>query len=396
MSYLYLEPEILKKLFLRPASLHDVFCLLFREHILQEKEKKTLILDTRRILRNYQKLSFEEKELFSDCPPYSDAFFLNVVMLFQLRNKEIPTDELKAFYFRRFKDSYSDCVKERNFSLLLQASASPFVFTKEIKEFREVYLSLLLEVPSFLIRDYEGFLSASEEKNVLSSYWKKPKDFYLPSSTERTGLIRLEDSFLISSSKEEDEDVRTFYPFEIALSSLSLPRLQPKVLLSSSCPRYAVESLSRRLSSSLPVLDVCVSQKRPSDRMGFCHYHDVGADQLLSRLRPRDYDLVLVMGKDNRLSYNDGEFLLPGLTKEKLEDAKTRILQAIRSYSGFVKKGGYLVYVSESVSSYETILVRNSFLSQYGKEFESIRSRFSLPSEVGSRAGYFMIFRRIV
>lgn len=386
MSYLYLEPEILEKLFLRPTPLHDVFCILFREYILQEKEKKTLILDTRRILRNFQKLSFEVKDLSLSCSSSFEAFFLNVVTLFQLRKGEIPSSQLREFYFRKFSGSFSLSVKEKNFSALSRASSSPFAIPEKVREFEDVYLSLLLEVPRFLIRDYGSFLSVSERKDILSSYWHKPVDFYLP-SRKKEGLVRLEDGFLLSTKKEEN-DIRTFYPFEIALSSLSLPRLQPKVLLSSSCPDYAFFSLSSRLSSSLPVLDKARGlEDDPAS---------LDEKSLVCRFSPRDYDLVLLMGKDNRLSYNESQFLLPRLTEERLSSSKQSVLSSLRSYCGFVKKGGYLVYVSESVSSYETLLVRNAFFEEHEKEFESVRSRFSLPSEVGSRAGYFMIFRRIV
>lgn len=396
MSYLYLEPLALNGIVANRIPFPSVLRSLFQNRILKDEEKKALIFDVKSMLRSFNKLSFEEMDLFVDYPKNSDAFFFHVVMLYHLRKKDVPLSVLESFYRKRFDKNVSSLKKEENLRILVEAASSPFCYKKELDEFYDIRLSLLLEVPAFLIEEYRTLFRKEEIRSLLASYWKRMESYSLiPSESDREASLTLKDGMRLKKGASEELPI-CFYPMERCLSELSLPMLQPKILLSCSFPEEYLPALKARYASSMAEIEVPIVRGRKKPNFGgVFSFIETEPDLLRSAFVKYDKDLVLVFGEDLAISRNPSSFVLPGLRKEDALASSKRILSSLLDFSLCVKKDGYLVFVSRSVTYEETCLVKESFLKKTSGQFVSVLSRFVLPDEAGSEAGYFQIFRRL-
>lgn len=412
MSYLYLEPEILSRVIggtsLKKA-LHDAFL----SRVLKDCEKRSVISDVRMMLRNYQCLAFEQLDLFL-FPRDSVPFFYNLVALFHLRKKDVSQDEVKRFYDKgvRLETSMDP---QRDFQVLIKAAISPFAIPDKAKEIVFVYLSLVYEVPAFLVGDLSSVFAKKDLIRVLSSYWKRKKECYLlsPFSKEekRINLDPRLSSLLLSSKRRlyfssqtnpyPDDLIRCDYAMELSLEDVLLSSLRPNVLLSSfSLP--LVLSLGEKTSESFGrLVHVSVKDDREKEtveaakeKYSLSYLHPVSSSSLSSSLESRSMDLVYVHSLDTGSCDTASTFVLPSLRKESLSVASDRMLDHLVRYSGYVKKNGYLVLLSSSLSKEETVDVHNRFLSLKGKEFSLVLSRYVLFDEADTDCRYFMIFRR--
>lgn len=412
MSYLYLEPEILSKVIggtsLKKA-LRDAFC----SRVLKDSEKRSVISDVRMMLRNYQCLAFEQLDFFlfkRDSLP----FFFNLVALFHLRKKDVLADEVKRFYQKgaRLETSMDT---ERDFPLLVKASEHPFVIPEKAKEIVFVYLSLVYEVPAFLVGNLSSVFAKKDLIRVLSSYWKRKKECYIlsPFSTEekKINLDSRFSSILLSSKRRlylssemnlyPDDLVRSDYAMELSLEDVLLSSLRPNVLLSSfSLP--LVLSLGERTKESFGrLVHVLVSDDHErelvevaKEKYSLSYLNPFSSSSLSTSFESKSMDLVYVFSLDTGSCDTASSFVLPSLKKESLSMASLKMLDRLVFYSDYVKKNGYLVLLSSSFSKEETLDVSNRFLNLKSKEFSLVLSRYVLFDEAGTSCRYFMIFRR--
>ena len=423
MSYLYLEPILLKELILKKDSFSLTIKNSFKNRILNQNDKKFLILDLKRILRNYQKLSYEELNIFTDYKRNSDEFFFNVVFIFHLRIQDTDKEELKKLYIRRFEYTFDENKKEDNFNKLVASTSIPFKIDEEVKEIPLLYRSLILEIPSFLLNEFDSMFPKKEIKPLINSFYNKTANFYrIKHESKKRDLILKDTDFekinvfnhlILKTNKSEkeielkykDELIKTEYGLELATGNIKLPVIQPTVLLSDLTPNYLVYRMyDRLLSYQIPILDKCFNDEivynkaveiKKTKKLDFYRPILTKNSSLNTNLQEKSYDLVLYFSSCTAISTNNKEYnILPSLSEADLKMSAHRILEELLSLSTFVKKDKYLLYYSTSITKEESEDIKNLFLKKKEKEFEAVIGRYVLPSEMDSSSCYFYVFRR--
>ncbi len=412
-------PELLmlKRILVERKTLRDAF---FATSLTERVSKVRLTVAKNRVLevlRHYQTLSFECRNLFPSYEIGKEESHLVMLALVILRKKEEETETVRASLTETFSSLRLFGDPEKVFSLLLAASKAPFVVPEEVKRSPYFYNSLLLEVPEFLLRRLSEDYGAKEAVRIakslhgkcLSTYGAskdRPENSILTEAkvNETTSYFRSQRPLPLNKQKE-----LFLYPvsfFEVnALSVASIPPLSPSVLLFGLENPISILPYSFLLEDSfrpelVPVLSDGVKYRMAVD-LSF-EYHRKNMKAIFSEpsyvktyLPYGHYDLVTCYALDSGIGLSRKKpELLPSLRKEELLSYNKADAERIKEAASFVKKEGFLLYLSHSLLKAEGQNIVDSFLSRH-KEFTLVAEKTVFPYETEEDGGYYAILRRV-
>lgn len=412
-------PELLmlKRILAERKSLRDAFfatSLTERISKIRFGQAKNRVLD---VLRHYQMLSFECRTLFPSYEIGKEESHLVMISLVILRKKEQEEGVVRDSFCETFSALRLFGDAEKVFSILSEAAKVPFVLPEEVKRSPYLYNSLLLEVPEFLLRRLSEDYGAREAVRIANSLHGRCLFTYgaIQGKPEGKELkeAKLDDGFSlyrsIRSFPMPKERERSLYPVSFfdftALHSVSLPPLSPSVLLFGMEEPLSVLPYCFLLQDSfrpelVPVLSDGVKYRMTVD-LSF-EYHLKNMKPIFSEpsyiktyLPYGHYDLVTCYGKDSGIGFSRKRpELLPSLRKEELSSLSKEAMERISESAPFVKKGGYLLYLSHSLLKAEGKGIVDSFLLHH-KGFELEQEKTMFPYETEEDGGYYAILRRV-
>lgn len=371
------------------------------------QDTKTLFSSLRYLLFHHESLSFLLANEFPFLP--FDEEYVKAYMLLGLlkAKKEIQNTE------------YEDLHLSIPFQRIKEVSQNGIVLPQDLKNDLVLRLSLKYEMPRICVKDLLSLYSKEKTEEILKALRKRPNRFYLArtedeerySSDPRLEKILLENERVLFQLKEGesllDDDILlpVFYPYMKMLSSLFLPILSSKTLFPFESLYHTGASLSLLVEKDYKSQVVQVF----SNRKDYLENRDVVKekyhlksylpflcldDLLLSHFEKEGFDAVVVSLNDTG---SGNCFLHPenlvSLSKEKIEKNRQNAVKKLNDSYMFVKKGGVLVYYSDSFLSYETKEVIHQFLLKK-KSFVLEKEEFVDPGTFITTAGYYAILRR--
>ncbi|MFA6829930.1 MAG: hypothetical protein WCR67_04435 [Bacilli bacterium] len=378
-----------------------------------------------RILRNYEKLSYECLNIFSQYKPDSNEHLLNICALGHLRYLSGDKEEIANSYHDSFLIMRLSGNPSENAQRLIKASESKLVLSDDVSSLPYLHNSLLLETKEFILRDLALTFSDKDAIKISMALNRLPCFYYAVNTKvakledylndPRFEAINLMDKNTILRHKRLGEkplkDLKSgalypvSYPEIFCYSQLDIPALTPMILMSANHNpanglflSFMVDDIYN--SEVTVVYDDAISFRLATDykeRFGLKHLLPLfSQNKMIKTYRESNcYDVVISKGHDSHMGQSSSHpAILPSLTKEDLIKNRQLLLDDLKESSYFVKKGGNLVFYSGSLLKEETTDVKNAFLEK-NPHYELVVSDFVRPDISQSDAGYYAIFRRI-
>lgn len=373
---------------------------------------------------HFESLSFEERMLFSSYKPFSSELLLNVLVLFHLRyEKNVDKNKLKEGYLETIRLKNLLLKGDDAFSLMEEASQTPFVLPEVVKSIPSLYEALSLEIPQDIYTDLVASFGKEKTRKLVASLEKKPLLAYglVDETTAKKEYDRDKDFIAydvlgdrevlytyLGDEKKIGEEIKQKRLFSLsflqasALSNLSFPLLSSSFLYLNGCPSllslYSAFQSEKVSGMTLALFDDEKSVQKAKEekkRYQLSSYNLLVSSNALLKTyaSPESFDLVTVSGLDSKNSIPQSCFALPFLRKEQLLLNQKKILSAMEEGVYFVKKGGYLLYLAHSYLRLETDEVLKTFCFKH-PEFETIlvhKVFYEIEKTVG---GYYAILRR--
>lgn len=370
------------------------------------------------VFRHFQSLSFESLDLFSNYNKDSDEHILSIIALYVLRyEKRTSYDDFSLSYKETFLRLRLSGDYQNNITIIHEACLKPFAVKDEVKSSPCVYNSLVLEVPDFLLKkltkDFSGkkaFDIALSLRGKLAFYYQNLSD----KKIEDERLIKLpyinaeiyKSNKVLPSSQLKSMSLSPIsylssYLFELIPLKMNI---NTKILLNGCSDNGQFIYWSKRFSSIfnteiVPVYYDTLLYRNALDYLK--HNPKKGVSPLLTESKliktylPYDEnDLVICNAMDSKvgLARRKSE-ILPSLREKDFPIFVKRCYEQLVDSSLFVKKGGYLGFISYSFDKDETISLINKFLNAFSS-FELVKEEYLLASDNSQEGGYIALLRR--
>lgn len=405
----------LKEILFQQKKYRETIFKINMEEKLSQCGKKQMSENVLGVLRHYFCLSFECQNLLR-YKKGSEEFVLALILLFELRyHSAADKNDMYRSYHDAFLKNRLFGEPKEDFQILLKASETAFVIPKTLQSNPYAYNSLSLEMPSFLLSMMSKEFSPKCAFEVSRFLHKKPSYFYVSPDKDIEGtekvelssmnLYRVGKPFSISEIKE-----KKIYPCGYvqmkAYSQLYIPRLTPKVLMTNLESGFQMIPIAKRVMESYDSELTAVFFDSLSYRSGEDVKHIFGLEKtktVLSSITMMKtyvsydkFDAVIHFGRDCKIGLARKEpSVLPSLDESLIQKSKERQLCDLLENSLYVKEGGSLLFINNSLDKAETKEVISAFLSQK-KNFLLIEERMIFPNETNCDGGYYAILKRRV
>lgn len=412
------EFSALSQILLEQKKYRDAIFKVNMEEKLSINSKKRLLDNVLGILRHYFTLSFEALSLL----PYkkeSDENILAIILLYHLRYiKKASDEEIKSCYLKSFADLRLIGDQNNDFEILKKASLNKFVIPEKLKESPIIYNSLLLEMPSFLLKTISNEFSPQIALQSSIYLHKRPTFFYASKGKEP----KVEGSELITVPINDNEVIyktdtpislssihqKDLYPIgyleALAYSELPIPYVEPHVMLIGLSDGFDMVPIGLRINECYQnelacIFPGCVSFRSGNDAKYHYKLKNVSIQNCSFSLaktyfETEKYDDVICYGSDLKIGLaRKNPARLPTLKESLIEESIERQINELNESSLFVKKGGYLLFINHSIIKEETYDLINSFLNKHN-DFILIKKEIIFPNQLDNDAGFYALLKK--
>jgi hypothetical protein len=415
-------PELtaLSQILLERKGYRETLFKVTMEEKLSQVGKKRFIENVNGVLRHYFCLSFECQNLLLDKVD-SLEHLLALVALYVLRyRKESTVKEVYQEYHDAFLKLRLMGDPKSSFESLSKSDKEDFVLPEELKKSPYLYNSLILEFPEFLLRRVAKDFTNQRAISVAANSHKRPNRFYamvekkdtpvLP-ETVLQPIVMENHEYLYKTNKpipKEQMKQSNLYPIgyveALAYSKLSLPPLQPKILLVGAEDGFDILPIAQRVEKYYQSQLVCCLEKDLPYRSGvdiLRHFQLKKTrmihtkDELIKTFVEYDYfDTVILYSKDLHMGLSRLDpSILPSLKEKDIQKSYENQLKNLLEQSKFVKEGGSLLFVNHGFVKKETYDVIEGFLA-VKKDFILMDNEIVFFDRMDSSAGYYALLKR--
>lgn len=424
MKNLVIETKAMRETLFEKKLFGWVVFSAINNNVLSAKDASDLKKNLSTLLCHYQCLSFECLNLFAADAPDSDEHLLAVIALGHLRYLKEAANDVQVSYHDAFLKLRLQGDPDKQGAMLVKASQSPFKVPEEVKAIPYLYDSLLLEMPEFALKDLVSRFGHDAAVKIALSLHQTPSFFYrvnpaLAKEEDYRKDSRFETLVLGSltlfryrkAGEKPKADIEAHklyplsYPEALCYSQLKLPALSPAVLLTANRNPlnglyFGMVSNDLALSQVTAVYDDELFYSLAKDAKEVYHLASLdplfcAKNALIKTYRDYEhYDIVVSKGHDSHLGQASlHPAILPSLTPKDIEANGALLLSDLKEASYFVKKGGSLVFYSDSLFAAETVAVVDGFLA-IRPQFELILKEDVRPDILKTTGAFFAVFRR--
>lgn len=390
---------------------------IFQEQNLSKNSKHIVSINVAGVLRHYFCLSYECLELL-DFEKNSNEHILSLIALYVLRyqkkvSKEIVCSSFKSAWMnvRALGDL------NKTYEIIYNASLNPFAIDEKVKKSPVFYNSLILEMPDFLLKRFNEIYSSRVSLSISSSLHKKDVYFFGGINEDKEELshnfkcVSFDDFTLYYTKKNMTiDEIKKLhlYPFSylnsLAFSHLDLPVIAPKILTLNPLNCFDLLHLHNKISSCVDYKLDCSSQDDISyrnfeDTIRFFNLKNVSViksdlNYVKTSFETNAYDYVILHGHDLKIGLARSQIgVLPSLSEHDIKRSYQRQCNELEESSYFVKDGGYLIFINNTLINEESYDVLSSFLKAH-KDFYVIKEQIVLPQILDNDGGFYTILRK--